>query len=82
MPDAPAAEHAPGGLLARDEALTRLAAKDSAAADVVKLRLYVGLSVEEAADTLRISRAHAYRHRTYTRAWLRFALRDDEAGTS
>jgi RNA polymerase sigma factor (TIGR02999 family) len=82
LPDVPAAEHAPDDLLALDEALTKLEAEDSAAAAVVKLRLYAGLSVEEAADMLCISRAHAYRHWTYARAWLRCALRDDEAGTS
>jgi RNA polymerase sigma factor (TIGR02999 family) len=64
-----------------DEALTRLATEDAAAAALVKLRLYAGLSVEEAALALGISRASAYRHWTYARAWLRCALKDD-AGSS
>jgi len=81
LPDVPAAEQEPDDLLALDEALTKLAAEDPDAVAVVKLRLYAGLSVEEAADSLGISRAHAYRHWTYARAWLRCALRDDDNST-
>src|SRR5437773_1318104 len=79
----PLAEHdvavaaPPDDLLAVDEALTRLAAEDPAAAEVVKLRFYMGLSVEEAADALAIARASAYRHWAYARAWLRCALQDE-----
>src|SRR6185295_10714877 len=72
--DGIAAARDPDDLLAVDDALTKLAAEDPAAADVVKLRLYAGLTVEEAAEALGISRAHAYRHWTYARAWLRCAL--------
>jgi RNA polymerase sigma factor (TIGR02999 family) len=57
-------------LLAVDEALTRLAQHDPQAADVVKLRYFAGLSVEEAARNLGIARATAYRHWTFARAWL------------
>jgi RNA polymerase sigma factor (TIGR02999 family) len=74
LPDLPAADQEPDDLLALDDALAALAAEDPAAAEVVKLRLYAGLSVEEAAEALGLSRAHAYRHRTYARAWLRAAL--------
>jgi RNA polymerase sigma factor (TIGR02999 family) len=63
----PAAAH---DLLALDEALAKLAAEDPEAAAVVKLRYFAGLSVEEAAQTLGISRAGAYRHWTFARAWL------------
>jgi RNA polymerase sigma factor (TIGR02999 family) len=77
LPDLPAAEQEPEDLLALDDALARLAGEDSAAAEVVKLRLYTGLSVEEAAEALGLSRAHAYRHWTYARAWLRAALGGD-----
>jgi RNA polymerase sigma factor (TIGR02999 family) len=63
------------GLLALDEALTKLAAADPAAAEVMKLRFYAGLSVADAAKALGISRATAYRQWTYARAWLRNALR-------
>jgi RNA polymerase sigma factor (TIGR02999 family) len=68
------AERPPEELLAIDEALTKLAEEDPDAAAVVKLHFYAGLSIEEAADALGISRASAYRHWTYARAWLRTAL--------
>jgi RNA polymerase sigma factor (TIGR02999 family) len=70
-----------GDLLDLDEALTRLAAEDATAAAVVKLRFYAGLSIEQAALALAISRASAYRHWTYARAWLRCALKE-AAGSS
>ena len=62
-------------LLALDDALTKLAREDAPAAEIVKLRYYAGLSVEEAAESLGLSRATAYRHWTYARAWLRHAVR-------
>jgi RNA polymerase sigma factor (TIGR02999 family) len=61
-------------LLALDAALTRLAAEDALAARVVELRHFAGLSIEDAAVTLGLSRATAYRHWTYARAWLRDAV--------
>jgi RNA polymerase sigma factor (TIGR02999 family) len=61
-------------LLALDEALTRLAAEDPTAGQLVRLRYFAGLSVEEAADTLSISRSTAYEHWAYARAWLRCEL--------
>jgi RNA polymerase sigma factor (TIGR02999 family) len=69
--DLPATERTPEDVLALDDALTRLAAEDPAAAELVKLRFYAGFSVEEAADALAISRAQGYRHWNYARAWLR-----------
>jgi RNA polymerase sigma factor (TIGR02999 family) len=66
----PAPPEGPEHLLALDEALTRLAALDPEAAGLVNLRYFAGLSVEEAADTLGISRAGAYRHWAFARAWL------------
>jgi RNA polymerase sigma factor (TIGR02999 family) len=73
---APPAE--PDDLLALDEALEKLGAEDPEAASVVKLRYFAGLSVEEAAETLGISRATAYRHWTFARAWLLEELSGDE----
>lgn len=64
-------------LIALDDALTRLGAQDPDAAAVVQLRYFAGLSVEEAAQSLGISRATAYRHWTFARAWL---LNELEAG--
>jgi RNA polymerase sigma factor (TIGR02999 family) len=75
--DRPAAERTPEDLLALDDALTRLAAEDPAAAGLVKLRFYAGASVEEAADALGVSRAQGYRLWNYARAWLRCALEDE-----
>jgi RNA polymerase sigma factor (TIGR02999 family) len=65
-------------VLALDELLTRLAADDPEAAEVVKLRYFAGLSVEEAAESLGISRASAYRHWTFARAWLLQELDSEE----
>jgi RNA polymerase sigma factor (TIGR02999 family) len=61
-------------LLLLDEALMRLSAEDATAVEIVKLRLFAGLSVEEAADALGLARATAYRHWTFARAWLRCEL--------
>jgi len=77
LPDLPIADQEPDDLLAVDDAIGKLAADDATAAAIVKLRLYAGLSVEEAATALGLSRAHAYRNWTYARAWLRTALRED-----
>ncbi len=61
----------PDEVLAIDEVLERLGAEDGQAADLVKLRYFAGLSVEEAAEALGLSRATAYRRWTYARAWVR-----------
>jgi RNA polymerase sigma factor (TIGR02999 family) len=61
-------------LLAIDEALTQLAAEDAEAAQLVKLRFYAGLSVDEAADVMGLARATAYRTWNYAKAWLRSKL--------
>lgn len=58
-------------LLAIDEALALLAVEDPASAQLVKLRFYAGLSVEEAAEVLGVPRATAYRNWNYAKAWLR-----------
>jgi RNA polymerase sigma factor (TIGR02999 family) len=57
-------------LLALDEALTRLAAKDRTKAALVELRYFAGLTLEEAARVLGISPATADRYWAYARAWL------------
>jgi RNA polymerase sigma factor (TIGR02999 family) len=57
-------------LLALDEALDRLAVHDPVKADLVKLRYFAGLTIEEAAEALGISPATAKRHWTYARTWL------------
>jgi RNA polymerase sigma factor (TIGR02999 family) len=62
-------------LLAVNDALDRFAAEDPAKAELVKLRFFAGLSMEEAARCLGISRATAARHWAYARAWLYDRLR-------
>jgi RNA polymerase sigma factor (TIGR02999 family) len=75
LTDIPArADNDPDLLLSLDEALSRLAAEDPASADVAKLHLFAGLSIDEAAAALGVSRATAYRNWTYARAWLQDAL--------
>jgi RNA polymerase sigma factor (TIGR02999 family) len=61
----------PENLLALDEALAKLTLEDSAAAELVKLRFFTGLSIEQAGEILGVSRATAYQHWNYARAWLR-----------
>ena len=56
-----------------DDALGRLAALDAGAAEVARLKVFGGVSVEEAADLLGVSRASAYRDWAFARAWLRDA---------
>jgi RNA polymerase sigma factor (TIGR02999 family) len=61
-------------LLAVDEALDRLAAVDPVAAQLVKLRYFVGLSIPQAAEALGMGARSADRLWAYARAWLRDAL--------
>jgi RNA polymerase sigma factor (TIGR02999 family) len=58
-------------LLALDEALVRLEAHDSAKANVVKLRYFAGMNVDETAAALRLSPATVKRYWLYARAWLK-----------
>ena len=57
-------------LLALHEALERFTAHDAAKAELVKLRFFVGLTLEEAAQVLRVSEPTAKRYWAYARAWL------------
>ena len=67
----------PDTLLAVDEALAALATEDPGSAEVARLRLFAGLTVEEAATTLGVSRATAFRDWAYARAWITAALAGD-----
>jgi len=60
----------PDDLLALDEAMEKLAAEDPTKVDLVKLRYFAGLSIDQAAEVLGISRATAIRHWSFARAWL------------
>jgi RNA polymerase sigma factor (TIGR02999 family) len=57
-------------LLAVNEALEKFATIDPVKANLVKLRYFVGMTIEEAAATLGISEPTAKRHWAYARAWL------------
>ena len=61
-------------LLALDEALTALAREDPEAAELVKLRVFAGLTLAQAAKALGIGRRTADRDWAYARAWLCHAL--------
>ena len=57
-------------LIALDEALAKLASTDKVKADLVKLRYFAGLTLEQAAEILGLSQTTAKRQWTYARAWL------------
>jgi RNA polymerase sigma factor (TIGR02999 family) len=55
-------------LIALDEALAKLASEDRAVADLVKLRYFVGLTIEQAAEVINVSPRTAHRYWAYARA--------------
>ncbi len=57
-------------LLALNDALAKLSDEDSVKAELVKLRYFAGLTLEQASEILGISRTTAARYWTYSRAWL------------
>jgi RNA polymerase sigma factor (TIGR02999 family) len=65
---------APDELLLIDEAIAKLAREDALAAQLVRLRYFAALSVEEAAEMSGLSRSTAYEHWSYARAWLHHEL--------
>ncbi|MBI3409663.1 MAG: sigma-70 family RNA polymerase sigma factor [Planctomycetes bacterium] len=69
---------APDDMLALDEALSRLAERDAAKAEVVKLRYFAGMTVPEVASCLSISVATVERHWAFARVWLYSELNDDQ----
>ena len=64
----------PDTLLDIDAALNRFAAEDPASADVARCRLFAGLSIDEAAEALGVSRATAFREWAYAKSWLTDAM--------
>ncbi len=69
----------PDMLLDVADALARLAMEDASAADVARYRLFAGLSIEEAAEAMGVSRATAFREWAYARpGWRRLWLRSVE----
>jgi RNA polymerase sigma factor (TIGR02999 family) len=65
-------------LLALDEALERFGRAQPRMAELVKLRFFAGLSIEEVADLLGISSRTAKRDWTFARAWLRREMDREE----
>jgi RNA polymerase sigma factor (TIGR02999 family) len=61
-------------MLALDDALDRLAASDSQAAELVKLRYFAGLTIPQAAEILAVSPRKADLLWSFARAWLRREL--------
>ena len=68
-------------LLALNDALERFAALEPKQAELVKLRYFVGLKIEEAAEVLGISEATAKRWWTYARAWLYHEIQPPSAAS-
>ena len=66
----------PGDLLALNDALERLEAKDAVRAEIVKLRFFAGLTIPQAAKAMSISVATAERYWTFARTWLFAELSD------
>ena len=62
-------------ILAVHDALDALAVADATAAEVVKLRYFVGMTIPEIAEALEISPRSADRHWVFARAWLKGAIR-------
>ena len=73
-----AADPDPETILAVDDAVAQLAEKDPPCAELVKLHFFAGLTLDEAADALGISRATAYRLWSYARALLRLSLEGND----
>ena len=67
-----------GELLAVDEALGRLTELDARQAKIVEMRFFGGMTVEEVADALGLSRRTVEREWTMARAWLRQQLGEDD----
>src|SRR5262245_27571682 len=68
----------PDELLLLNEALDRLAQEDPACAELVKLRFFAGLTLDEAAQALGVVRRTADRYWAFARSWLYAALRQGE----
>lgn len=66
---------APDDLLELDDTLDKLARQDHQAAQLVKLRFYAGLSIEQAGAALGLSRSTAFERWAFARAWLHTELK-------
>jgi RNA polymerase sigma factor (TIGR02999 family) len=66
-------------VLAVNDALEKLAAQDKTKADLVKLRYFAGMTLEEAAHILGISQPVAKRHWTFAKAWLHREIKNQSS---
>jgi RNA polymerase sigma factor (TIGR02999 family) len=66
-------------ILALDEAIQRLEGQDPRMAEIVRLRFFAGLSVEETAKALEVSERTVKREWAVARAWLFEAMRESES---
>lgn len=67
----------PDRLLDLNEAMDSLAADDELAAQIAKMRLFAGMTLDELALSLGLSRTVVHRQWTYARAWLKRAMSED-----
>jgi RNA polymerase sigma factor (TIGR02999 family) len=68
----------PDLILSIDDVLHSLQAVDPRSADMIRLHYFMGLSIDEVAGALGLSRAHAYRQWHFARAWLYDAMRQGD----
>lgn len=71
-------ERSPDRLIALDEVLAKLTEEDRTVADLVKLRYFVGLTIEQAAEVLKMSPRNAYRYWAYARARMHQELAEED----
>ena len=69
-------------IMALDEALTKLSEKNGAIANVVKLRYFAGLSLDQISDIVGTSRRTVSSYWAYARAWLYREMVDEDTSTS
>ena len=69
----------PGDLIALDEALQELRREDPVKAQLVTLRYFGGMTIEQAAEILQISRTTAHRYWIFARAWLHQRICGDQS---
>src|SRR5215471_16178281 len=68
---------APDDLLELDDTLDKLARQDPVASQLVKLRFFAGLSIDQAGKMLGLSRTTAYERWAFARAWLHSELKGE-----
>jgi DNA-directed RNA polymerase specialized sigma24 family protein len=75
-------ERVADSLIALDEALAKFAKRDKLKADLVKLRYFGGLTIQQAAQALNISHATAERYWDYARSWLHAEIKQRRGDSS